>query len=118
MAEIIFLSICKKRKRENVVVKSAGTNAEVGADMTMDAKIALLDSGFKIPKKRHSATQFDDKMMNEFDHIICMNNSLRGKNIRQLYIADPWQCGLNAYYEVVSKLKIALDDLYKELFNE
>jgi protein-tyrosine-phosphatase len=118
MAEIIFSSICKQEKRKDITVKSAGTSAEVGSDMTKEAKIALIDNGFKMPKKRHRATQFTDDMFKEFDHIICLNNGLFDKNVRQLYIEDPYQRGLNAYYEVAMKLKEALNNLYQELFDK
>ncbi|MDR0383718.1 MAG: hypothetical protein LBH47_00120 [Christensenellaceae bacterium] len=118
MAEVIFSHICKREKRKDITVKSAGTNAEVGEDMTKEAKIALIDNGFKMPKKRHRATQFTGNMFEEFNHIICLNNGLFGKNIHQLYIEDPYQRGLNAYYEVAIKLKEALNNLYQELFDK
>jgi protein-tyrosine-phosphatase len=133
MAEVIFSNICKKAKRRDITVKSAGTNAAVGCDMSMEAKIALNDGGERLPRKKHSAAQFTQNMFYEFDHIICMTAGHKisacgyditsvPPNIRTLNewvgcgdIEDPYRRGQETYYAVCKKLQDALNLLYKEI---
>jgi protein-tyrosine-phosphatase len=111
---VIFRNICKKHKQKDVVVRSAGTNACAGSDMTPEAKYALEHNGEKLPKRPHRASQFTDSMRNGFDYIICLNNKLAG--VKNLYIDDPWCLGQDAYNIVCKKLQTELTLLYKEIF--
>ena len=114
MAEVIFRNICTRKKQTGVVVRSAGTYAEVGSDMMPEAKNALTTNGEKLPKTRHRAVQFTDAMRNGFDHIICFSGEL--DNVTEMLIPDPYGWGQDAYNIVCRKLQTELLSLYKEIF--
>ena len=114
MAEVIFRNLVKRDKRTGVIVRSAGTYAEVGSDMTPDAKYALTTCGEKLGKKVHKAKQLTNKMLSEFAHVICLNCKVNG--VRNLYIDDPWCLGQDAYNITCRKLQTELALLYKEIF--
>jgi protein-tyrosine-phosphatase len=133
MAEIIFTNLCRKNKRTDIVAESAGTHAEIGTPMSIDAQIALRDCKERLPKVPHTARQWTADMFSQYDHIICLTNAHKFAvcgfgggpapvNVRSLDdwvhcgdIADPWQHGADKYYEVCQKLQFALKLLFKEL---
>jgi protein-tyrosine phosphatase len=114
MAEVIFRNICRKRRRSGVIVRSAGTTAETGSDMTPQAKFALQSNGYILSKRPHKATQFTEEMRGGYDFIICLNGKLNG--VRDMYVDDPWCLGQDAYNIVCRKLQTELILLYKEIF--
>lgn len=105
MAEIIFRNVCKRHKRTGVTVRSAGTSANVGADLMPEALIALREAGEKIPAKPHCAKQFTMKMQQQFDYIL---------DLRQY--TDPYGRGQAAYDAVCHQLQIDLENLYQQIF--
>jgi protein-tyrosine-phosphatase len=130
MAEVIFSNICRKNKRNDITVCSAGTNASVGSPISSGSLIALRDCRERPKKIPHIARQFTPDMFGEYDHIICLTNghklSLCGYgtapkgNVKTLdeYVGcgdidDPWLLGAEKYYEVCKKLQVALKLLYK-----
>ncbi len=106
MAEMIFKNICKRHRRTGVVVRSAGTAAEVGADMMPEAMIALQDIGITIPKKPHVARQYLPKMQQQYDYIFDLRD-----------YADPYGGGQVAYDQVCAKLVVDLENLYHQIFD-
>ena len=106
MAEMIFKSICKRHRRTGVVVRSAGTAAEVGADMMPEAMIALQDVGITIPKKPHVARQYLPKMQQQYDYIFDLRD-----------YADPYGGGQAAYDQVCGKLLVDLENVYHQIFD-
>jgi len=114
MAEVIFRNLCAKKKQAGVIIRSAGTYAEVGSDMMPEARAALESSGEKLPKTPHKASQFIEHMRTGFDYIICFSGELGG--VRNITIPDPFGWGQDAYNIVCRKLQEALILLYKEIF--
>lgn len=133
MAEIIFSNLCKKHKRKDILVRSAGTNAEVGADMTLSARIALATCGERLPRKKHKAAQFVDTMTKEYQYVVCLNNKLinavtseasypeQNRNMAvpppaasviNINIPDPWGYGQETYNNVCQILQKELEILY------
>ncbi len=106
MAEMIFKHLCKRHKRTGVIVRSAGTAADVGADMMPEAMIALQDIGIKLSTKPHRAQQYLPKMQKQFDYIFDLRD-----------YDDPYGGGQNAYDLVCSKLQIDLEKLYHQIFD-
>jgi|GEM_PF-2020669 len=106
MAEMIFKNICKKHRRTGVIVRSAGTAAEVGADMMPEAMIALQDVGITIPKKPHAARQYLPKMAQQYDFIFDLRD-----------YDDPYGGGQAAYDAVCAKLLNDLESVYHQIFD-
>lgn len=106
MAEMIFKNICKKHKRSGVVVRSAGTAAEVGADMMPEAMIALQEVGITIPKKPHVAKQYNPKMQAQYNYIFDLRDYM-----------DPYGGGQAAYDAVCARLLVDLEELYHQIFD-
>jgi protein-tyrosine-phosphatase len=106
MAEMIFKTICKRHHRTGVMVRSAGTAAEVGADMMPEAMIALQDAGITIAKKPHRAQQYLPKMQHQYDYIFDLRD-----------YADPYGNGQAAYDAVCAKLFVDLEALYQQIFD-
>lgn len=106
MAEMIFKSICKRHHRTGVIVRSAGTAADVGSDMMPEAMIALQDIGITIPKKPHQARQYLPKMQQQYQYIFDLRD-----------YADPYGGGQEAYYRVCSQLVNDLESLYHQIFD-
>jgi len=133
MAQVIFTNLCKKNKRTDIVVESAGVNAIEGADITTEGKTALKDCKEKLPKVHHFARQWTDKMIGYYDYVICMTarhkHAICAGRISPLPInvttldewahcgdiEDPWQRGDDIYFAVCKKLQTALKLLYKEV---
>lgn len=113
MAEVIFANLCKKNKRKDVVVASAGTYADVGAGMTLSARIALATCGEHLPRKNHKAQQFVSSMTKEYQYIVCLNNRL--PNAIKVDVPDPWGYGQETYNSVCQMLQKELERLYKEI---
>jgi protein-tyrosine phosphatase len=128
MAEVIFFNLVKKHKIKGVLVKSAGTDAAAGEDMTTEAKIALNDSGEKLPKKKHKSVRFEESMIDVYDCIVCLAHGHKNcikpaPNVKTLEewtgcgdIPDPWARGQDAYYKVCKILQDALKLILKEVF--
>ena len=91
MAEIVFSNIVKKHGRTDIIVKSAGTWAQAGSDMTELSRRALIECGEDLPSTPHIATQFAHQMNTEYDHIIDLRN-----------FSDPWG-GPQEHYNIVCK---------------
>lgn len=106
MAEMIFKAICKRHRRTGVIVRSAGTAAEVGADMMPEAMIALQDIGITISKKPHAARQYLPKMQHQYDYIFDLRD-----------YDDPYGGGQVAYDTVCAKLQHDLEELYHQIFD-
>ena len=106
MAEMIFKAICKRHRRTGVIVRSAGTAADVGADMMPEAMIALQGIGIIIPKKPHVARQYLPKMQQQYDYIFDLRD-----------YDDPYGGGQMAYDNVCTKLEIDLENLYHQIFD-
>ncbi len=106
MAEMIFKAICKRHRRTGVIVRSAGTNAEVGADMMPEAMIALQEIGIAIGKKPHRAQQYLPKMQQQYHYIFDLRD-----------YADPYGGGQAAYDRVCAKLQVDLEALYHQIFD-
>ena len=106
MAEIIFKNVCKRHKRTGVIVRSAGTHAEVGADLMPEALIALQTYGEKVPTKPHRAQQYQPKMQQQFDYILSMQN-----------YDDPYGRGQAAYDYLCCQLQVDMEELYQQIFN-
>lgn len=128
MAMVIFQNICIGKGQKNVKVAGAGTHAEFEA--TKEAVEALKVCGEKLPRKRLLATQFTERMLCEYDHIICMTQrhadyiGHHHANVKTLHefadcgdIFDPYGYPLDIYIEVCKKLQNALSVLYNALFN-
>ena len=103
MAEVIFSNLVKKNKRKDIIVKSAGTFAQTGSDMTDLSRKALVQCGEKLPSKKHSATQFTNDMHAQFDRIV----DLREFN-------DPWGGTIDDYVKVCKELQEYCKALYNE----
>lgn len=106
MAEMIFKAICKKHHRTGVIVRSAGTAADVGADMMPEAMIALQEIGIKISAKPHKAQQYLPKMQQQYHYIFDLRD-----------YDDPYGGGQAAYDLVCTKLQIDLENLYHQIFD-
>ncbi len=106
MAEMIFKAICKKHRRTGVIVRSAGTAADIGADMMPEAMIALQEIGIKISAKPHKAQQYLPKMQQQYDYIFDLRD-----------YDDPYGGGQTAYDLVCTKLQIDLENLYHQIFD-
>ena len=106
MAEIIFKNICKRHRRTSVIVRSAGTAADVGSDMMPEAMIALQNIGIKISAKPHKAQQYLPKMQQQYHYIFDVRD-----------YDDPYGGGQYAYDNVCSKLEIDLEELYHQIFD-
>lgn len=106
MAEIIFKNTCKRHKRTGVMVRSAGTNAAVGADLMPEALIALQTYGEKVPTKPHRARQYQPKMQQQFDYILDMHR-----------YDDPYGRGQAAYDYLCCQLQADMEELYQQIFN-
>jgi len=104
MAEVIFINLAKKNKRSDIIVKSAGTWAQVGADMTELSRQALIECGEELPASRHFATQLTMEMQKEFDYVLDLRN-----------FPDPWYEPLEAYIEVCKYLQIYCAKLYDRI---
>jgi protein-tyrosine-phosphatase len=70
MAEVIFRNIVKKHNRRDIIVKSAGTHAEIGAPMSDFSRAALLECGEELPETEHKSTRLTPEMLKSFDHVI------------------------------------------------
>lgn len=106
MAEMIFKAICKRHRRTGVVVRSAGTAADVGSDMMPEAMIALQEIGITIPKKPHVAQQYLPKMQKQYNYIFDLRD-----------YADPYGGGQEAYNQVCAQLVKDLEALYHQIFD-
>ncbi|MCQ2381771.1 MAG: hypothetical protein MJ054_00520 [Clostridia bacterium] len=103
---MIFKAICKRHHRTGVIVRSAGTYADVGSDMMPEAMIALQNIGIKISQKPHKARQYLPKMQQEYHYIFDLRD-----------YDDPYDGGQFAYDNVCSKLQIDLENLYHQIFD-
>ena len=130
MAQVIFANICEKHGRKDLVIKGAGTGARDGENMTADAYRALKSCGEKIPPQPLSSTRWDDDMLNEFDHIVCMARNhariidLDGEHAHVYTldsvtgggdVFDPWAYPLEVYKDVCKRLQADLEILYNEI---
>ncbi|MBE5738897.1 MAG: low molecular weight phosphotyrosine protein phosphatase [Clostridiales bacterium] len=82
IAEAIFKYMIEREGlKEGFFVDSAGTGAEVGADMYPNAKAVL--QLHNIPLINHKSRQLFESDYGEFDYIICMEeaNVIRAKKI-------------------------------------
>ncbi len=106
MAEIIFKAICKQHKRTGVIVRSAGTNADVGTGMMPEAVTALQLYGYRLPKKPHTAQQYLHKMQQQYHYIFSLQN-----------YPDPYGRGQDAYNYLCCQLQNDLANLYHQIFD-
>lgn len=116
MAEYIFKDMIKKEKLENMIeVSSRGTsNEEAGNDMHFSAKLKLKEEG--IYYKKHTAQKLKSYEYNEYDYIICMDDS-NLKNIIRIVGKDD----KNKIYKLLDftdEKRDILDPWYTGNFNE
>jgi len=133
MAQVIFANICKKNKRKDIVVKGAGTHAYSGEPMTAEARETLVKCGEKVGEKPLLSTRWNDYMIDEFDHIVCMTwehvefIKRRVGDSKKVYtldevagcgdIPDPWSRSPKAYADVCKQLQSALAVLFEKVCN-
>jgi len=120
MAEVIFRNFDK-----TLVVESAGTHAQ--HEMTRESGEALKLCGEKLPRKKMLATQFTQRMVSEYDFIICMTKRHKERigefpNVKTLDeftgcgdVFDPYGYPIDTYIEVCKKLQKDLRVLYNLL---
>jgi len=138
MAEVIFENLCKKHKRKDITVKSAGVDTIDGYPMTQTAFEALLHCGEKMGRKQRTSTRFNNDMIENFDYIICMTKAHKnhiiffmeqyGVTPSNVYtlgelvdcpdIADPYMQTLPIYRRTCEDLQAALKKLYEKLVEE
>ena len=75
MAEAVFKKMLKDEGIKDVEVESRGVVANVGADISENAKKALKSAG--IPFKKHTATQITTDDILNCDFVICMTERHR-----------------------------------------
>jgi protein-tyrosine-phosphatase len=128
MAEVIFHNLCIANGRTDVTVASAGISPPVGVKMTVEAFDALRICGEEITKNM-VATQFEPKMISQFDLIITMAEGHKRvigshyANVKTLDefvgcgdILDPYLYPLETYISVCELLQKSLGVLYNRLF--
>jgi len=127
MAEVIFRNLCEKHGRKDIEVRGAGTHAE--CLMTEEAKKALIKCGEKI-SERIKSTQFEQRMIDEFNYIICMTRRHKDfighhESVMTLDeftgcgdIFDPYGYPLNTYIKVCKELQTALQVLYNKIIKK
>jgi protein-tyrosine-phosphatase len=127
MAEIIMRDLITKNKRRGITVSSAGTYAEIGAEIAPYAIISLQKNGVSIPKKQHLGTQITQNMLGIYDHIVCMTQIQRWQidprgvhshvyTLDKIDIPDPWIYNNEQSYDIVCKhLLSAVTALYYKI---
>jgi protein-tyrosine-phosphatase len=106
--------------------------------MTPEARKALKSCGERVSRKPRPNTQFEDWMITEFDHIVCMTEKhaqhvLDAKDClrkdipkhAKIYtlgsidgygdIFDPWMCPQEVYNDVCKLIQHLCEELYKEI---
>ena len=121
MAENILKDVLKKRGKLGLYnVKSAGLAAEVGSDMSPNAKAALVQMGIK-PKK-HTAKQLTERAVKSAFLIVCMTerhkqaiNSPACKTVAEICggvdVPDPYGGSVELYIRTAEYLRYAADDI-------
>ena len=121
MAECAFEELLKEEEVTGVEIQSRGVVANVGADISANAKKALQDA--EIPLKEHTATQITTDDILESDLVICMTERHRMRlgflpkvfTLNQLTgcgdIKDPYGGDEKVYKECLAQLLVALKKL-------
>jgi len=130
MAQVIFANICKKYGNTDFVIKGAGTATSNGEPITPLAVEALRACGEKIPAQLPRSTRWNEYMLDEFDHIVCMtqghaytiDSSGEYLNVYTLDsvtgcgdVFDPWRYPIEIYIDVCIRLQQDLEVLYIEI---
>jgi protein-tyrosine-phosphatase len=127
MAQVIFDNLCKKNGRNDVIVKSAGIEADNEKPITQQAVTALKLCGEKMSSEKLLSTRFDTAMIGAFDQIITMTKTHAEqigkypnvKNLDELAgcgdIFDPYLYSINVYVDVCKKIQKALLILYNKI---
>ena len=121
MAEAVFKKMLKDEGVNGVEVESRGVVANVGADISENAKKALKSAG--IPFKKHSAKQITTDDILNCDFVICMTerHRMRLGCLPQVFtlgqmtgcgdIVDPYGKDEETYKECLKEIQAALTKL-------
>lgn len=121
MAEAVFKKMLKDEGIKDVEVESRGVVANVGADISENAKKALKSAG--IPFKKHSAKQITTDDILNCDFVICMTERHRMRlgclpkvfTLGQMTgcgdIVDPYGKDEETYKECLKEIQAALTKL-------
>jgi len=121
MAECAFEELLREEGVEGVEVQSRGVVANVGADISENAKKALEEA--EIPLKEHVATQITTDDILNSDLVICMTerHKMRLGNLPKVFtlgqmtgcgdIKDPYGGDEKTYKECLNELLVALKKL-------
>ena len=121
MAEAVFKKMLKDEDVKGVEVESRGVVANVGADISENAKKALKSAG--IPFKKHSAKQITTDDILNCDFVICMTERHRMRlgclpkvfTLGQMTgcgdIVDPYGKDEETYKECLKEIQAALTKL-------
>ncbi|HAE89066.1 MAG TPA: low molecular weight protein arginine phosphatase [Clostridiales bacterium] len=121
MAEAVFKKMLKDEGVNGVEVESRGVVANVGADISENAKKALKSAG--IPFKKHSAKQITTDDILNCDFVICMTERHRMRlgclpkvfTLGQMTgcgdIVDPYGKDEETYKECLKEIQAALTKL-------
>ena len=121
MAEAVFKKMLKDEGVKGVEVESRGVVANVGADISENAKKALKSAG--IPFKKHSAKQITTDDILNCDFVICMTERHRMRlgclpkvfTLGQMTgcgdIVDPYGKDEETYKECLKEIQAALTKL-------
>ena len=121
MAECAFEDMLKKAGIEGVEVTSRGVVANVGADISENAKKALQEKN--IPIKKHKATQMTAEEVFRNDIVICMTerHKMRLGSLPKVFtlhqltgcgdIVDPYGGDEEVYKKCLDELLLALQKL-------
>ena len=106
-------------------ISSAGTHAYNGEPINALAVAALRDCGEKLPKTLPVSTPMTRQMINDYDHIVCMENAHKEMidpydehpNVYTLGvdIPDPYGCGADGFLLVCKQLQAELKKLYNAI---
>ena len=118
-------NIVKKNGRADITVASAGVSARPGVSMTDKSKVALKKNGEKLGRKARRSVPWDDKYLDEYDHIIAMTQGHADAigNYENVYtlgalthggdVDDPYMGGQDVYNRVYARLRPDLEKLYQ-----
>ncbi len=121
MAEAVFKKMLKDEGIKDVEVESRGVVANVGADISENAKKALKSAG--IPFKKHTAKQITTDDILNCDFVICMTERHRMRlgclpkvfTLGQMTgcgdIVDPYGKDEETYKECLKEIQAALTKL-------
>ena len=121
MAECAFEYLLQKEGVTGVEVQSRGVVANVGSDISENAKKALKNAG--IPFKKHTATQITTDDILNCDLVICMTerHKMRLGCLPKVFtlgqmtgcgdIVDPYGKDEETYRECLSEIQAALQKL-------